>query len=144
MNDCRPGPVIQGKEMECLPDAPILEVNACAMSFELPKNFKDLSDKEKEEVCKKLAKHNATEKERETAESNPSTILFDKPNGYQEFLAIKKLRLSMRKDEGEPIIVAKETPEMFAQTLDARRPVSSPPPISSEGGSSDDCETLEI
>ena len=119
MNDCRPGPVIQGKEMECLPDAPVLEVNACAMSFELPKNFKDLSDKEKEEVCKKLAEHNATEKERDTAESNPSKILFTKPDGYQEFMAAKKLRLSTKRDDGEPIIV-KETPEMLLQTLMSR------------------------
>lgn len=146
MSDFRPGPVVRGgsDELECIEDASVLKVEACALPFELPKNFREMDQEEKDEVCKKLAEHNATENERDTAESNPSTILFTKPDGYQEFLTAKKLRLSMMKDEGEPIIVAKESPEMFAQTLGVRSPVSPHPPMPREGGDAEDCETLTI
>ena len=144
MSDVRPGPFVQGKGLEPLAHVPIMEVKPCALPFELPKNFKDLGEKEKEEVCRALAEHNTTEKEREIAESNPSTILFKSPDGYREFMAARKLRLSKKRDEGEPIVVARETPEMLSQALMAMEPVSAPPPMPSSDGSSEDCETLEI
>ena len=144
MSDVRPGPFVQGKGLEPLPRVPVLKVEACALPFEFPKNFKELNEKEKDEVSRALAEHNVTEKEREIAESNPSTILFKSPDGYREFMAARKLRLSMERDEGEPIIVARETPEMLSQALMAMEPVSAPPPMPSDEGPSEDCETLEI
>jgi hypothetical protein len=107
---------------------PPSSIEPCALPFVFPKNFKDMTWEEKENLHREFVKHNLTDSRDDLADSSPSMPAYPGSPEWQRQMderkrAIAELRraepfdVSMFEFDKEKGYIVQETPETLADAL---------------------------